>query len=67
MKYNFICVKIKDKANINLNKSKIQEIFSLSIRNNIINFNYNKNKKEFSNQNFEIIFYKIFIQKILEK
>ena len=49
MKCNFILVKLKDKNNINLNKSKIHEIFKLSIGNNIKYFNYNKNKKEFPN------------------
>ena len=55
MKCNFILVKLKDKNNINLNKSKIHEIFKLSIGNNIKYFNYNKNKKEFPN--IQIIIY----------
>ena len=63
---NFILVKIKNKANINLNKSKIQEIFALSIGNNII-FDNNKNKKEFSNQILEINYNKKFIKKNIGK
>ena len=67
MKCNFILVKIKDKANTNLNKDKIQENFKLSIGNNLINFNNNKNKKEISNQNLEIIYNKVFIKKNIGK
>ena len=67
MKFNFILVKIKDKININLYKSKIQEIFKLSIGNNLINFNNNINKKEFSNQIIDINYNKKVIKKILEK
>ena len=55
MKCNFILVKIIDKANTNLNKSKIQEIFKLSIGNNIINFNNNKKKNSEINYNKKII------------
>ena len=47
MKCIFIFVKIKDKANTNLNKDKIQEIFKLSIGNNLIKLNNNKKKKNF--------------------
>ena len=59
MKCNFILIKIKnnDKVNTNLNKDKIQELFKLSIGNNLINFNNNKNSIEFSNQKLEIIVY----------
>ena len=62
MKCNFIHVKLKDKNNINLNNRQFQEILTLSIGNNIKYFNYNKNKKEFSNQNIKIIYYKRFIK-----
>ena len=67
MKCNFILVKIKDKNNINLYKSKFQEIFKLSIGNNLINFNNNKNKKEFSNQIIDINYNKKFIKKNIGK
>ena len=68
MKCNFICVKIKDNNNIiNLNNGKIQEIFKLSIGNNIINFNYMKNQNESSNKNKEIIYYKKFVKKNIGK
>ena len=67
MKCNFILVKIKDKTNINLNKSKIQELFKLSIENKIINLYNNKNKKEFSNQNIGINYYKGNIKKNIGK
>ena len=67
MKCNFIRVKLKDKNNINLNIRKILETFKLSIGNNIISFNYNKNKKEFSNQSLEINYYKKFIKKNIGK
>ena len=61
MKCNFVCVKIKDKNN--LNNGKIQEIFNLSIENKRIYLNYNKNKKDYSKQNMKIIYYKKFIKK----
>ena len=62
MKCSFILVKIKDKTNTNLNKNKIQEHFKLSIGNNLINFNNNKNSIEFSNQKLiEIIVYFYYI------
>ena len=68
MKCNFICVKLTDKNNINLNNEKIQEILKLSIGNkNIINFNYNKIKKEFSIQKLEINYYKKYIKKNIGK
>ena len=67
MKCNFIFVKLKDKNNINLNNKKFQEILKLSIGNNIKYFNYKKNKKEISNKNIEIIYYKRFIKKNIGK
>ena len=67
MKCNFICVKIKDKNNSNLNNGKIQEIFKLSIGNNRSNLNYNKNNKEYSNKSMEIIYYKKYIKKNIGK
>jgi len=57
MKANFIHLKFKDKNNINLNNNKILELFKLSVGNNIINLNYNNNKKESSNQRLDIIDY----------
>ena len=67
MKCNFISVKLKDKNSINLYKSKFKELFKLSIGNNIKYFNYNKNKKAISNQNIEIIYFKIFNKKNIGK
>jgi len=67
MKCNFIHVKLKDKNNINLNNKKFQEIFKLSIGNNIKYFNYKKNKEEISNKNIEIIYFKRFIKKNIGK
>ena len=63
MKCNFIHIKLRDKSNINLQKSKILELFELSLENSIINLKYNQNKKESSSQNLEIIYYKKYIQK----
>ena len=63
MKCNFI--HIKDKNNFNINKGL--ELFKLTFGKNITNLNYNKNKKENSKQNLEIIYNKIFQKKILEK
>ena len=60
---NCIHIKLKDKSNINLNKNKIHELFKLSAGNNIIN----KNKKESSNKNFEIYYYKKYIKKNIGK
>ena len=65
MECNFIHIKIKNKNN--LIKNKITELFKLSIENKIIGLCYNKNKKESSNKNLEIIYYKNFIKRILEK
>ena len=67
MKCNFIHVKLKDKNNINLNNKRFQEIFKLSIGNNIKYFNYKKNKEEISNKNIEIIYFKRFIKKNIGK
>ena len=63
MKGNFIHAKLKDKNNINFNNNKILELFKLSIGNNIINLDYNKNKKESSNQYLEIIYFKEYLKK----
>ena len=65
MKCNFIHIKLKGKNNIN--KKINLELLKLSFENNIANLNYNKNKKEYSNQNLEINYNKIFHKKILEK
>ena len=65
MKCNFIHIKLKGKSNIN--KKINLELLKLSFENNITNLNYNKNKKEYSNQNLEINYNKIFHKKILEK
>ena len=65
MKCNFIYIKLKAKNIINLNNNKILNLFKLSVGNNIINLNYNKNKKESSNQ--EIIYYKRYIKKDIGK
>ena len=67
MECNYIHIKLKDKRNINLNKNKILELFKLSIGNNIINLNYNKNTKKSSNQNIQIIYYKKYIKKNIGK
>ena len=67
MSINFIGVRIKDKTNININDNKSLELFKLSLGNKITNLNYNKNNKEYSNKNFEIIYYKKFIQKNIGK
>jgi len=64
MKCNFIHIKLKDKNNININKDL--ELFKLSFGKNITNLKYNK-KKNYSKQNLEIIYNKIFQKKILEK
>ena len=65
MKWNFIHIKLKDNTNININKDL--KLFKLSFGKNLTNLNYNKNKKEYSKQNLEIIYNKIFEKKILEK
>jgi len=62
MECNFICVKIRDKNNIIFKQSKIQEIFKLSIGNNIINFNYNTKKGKLM-----FNYYKKFIKKNIGK
>ena len=67
MKCNFIHVKLKDKNNIKLNNKKFQEIFKLSIGNNIKYFNYKNNKEEISNKNIEINYFKRFIKKNIGK
>ena len=63
MKCNFIHIKFKDKNNINRNKNL--EIVKLSFGNNINNLNFNK--KEYSNQNLEIIYNKIYHKKNIGK
>jgi len=65
MECNYIHVRLKDKSNINLNKHKILELFKLSIGNNVINLNYNKNKEESPNQNIQIIYSKKNIGKMI--
>ena len=67
MKCNFICVKLKDKNNINLNNRKIHEIFKLSIGNNIINLNIIKIKKNFLIKIKKLFIIKNILKKILEK
>ena len=67
MKYNLIPIKLKSKNNINLNNNKIFELIKLSFGNNIIQLNYNKNKKEFSKANLEIINFKIYLEKNIGK
>ena len=64
MKYYFIHIKFKDKSNIYI---KNNELFKLSVGNNIINLNYNINKEESSNQNIKIIYDKNFIKKNIGK
>jgi len=63
MNSNSIHIKLKDKKNINLKKNNILELFKLSAGNNIIN----KEKKNSSNQNLEIIYYKKYIKKDVGK
>ena len=58
MKCNLFLIKLKDKININLNNNKILELFKLSVGNNIYILDYNKNKKETSNKNLQIIIIK---------
>jgi len=65
MKSNFVHIKIKDKTNIILNK--IHELYKISVGNKIINLNYNKNIKDFQNQNLEIIYYKDYVKKNIGK
>ena len=67
MECNYIHVRLKDKSNINLNKHKILELFKLSIGNNVINLNYNKNKEESSNQNIQIIYSQKYLKKNIGK
>ena len=67
MECKYIHIRLKDKNNINLNKNKILELFKLSIGNNIIYLNYNKNKKESSNHNIPIIYYQKYIKKNVGK
>ena len=66
MKCKFIHV-MKDKSNININDIKIHELFKLSIGNKINDLYYNKNKKESSNKNLKINYYKKKIPKNLAK
>jgi surface protein len=65
MKPNLIHLKLNDKSNIILNK--VLELYKLSVGNKLIDLDYNKNKKEFSNQNLEIIYYKKYIKKNIGK
>ena len=67
MKCNFIHIKLKDRNIYNLKYNKIQELFELSIGNNVKNLKYNENKKVSSNQNLEIIYYKRYIKKNIGK
>ena len=67
MECNYIHIKLKDKDNIHLNKNKILGLFKLSIGNNVINLNYNKNKKESLNQNMQIIYYQKYFKKNVGK
>ena len=67
MKCNFILIKLRDKSNINFNNNKILQLFQLSVGNNIINLNYNKIKKESSNKNLGIIYFKKYIKKNIGK
>ena len=60
MKCKFILVRMKSKININIRDNKILELLKLSVGNKITNINYNNNKKESSNSNFGIIYYKIY-------
>ena len=62
MKYNCIHFKLKDKNNINLNNNKILALFKLSVGNNINILDYNQNKKQSSNKNLEISYYKKYIK-----
>ena len=57
-----IHIKITDKSNINLNNNKILELFKLSVGNNINDLDYKENKKESSNKNLEISYYKKYIK-----
>ena len=61
MKCNFIHIKLKDKNNINKNL----QLFKLSFGKNIAKLNYNK--KDYSKQNLEIIYKKIFQKKNIGK
>ena len=65
MKCNFIHIKLKYKNNIN--KIKDLELFKLCFGKNITELNYNRNKKEYSKQNLEIIWNKIFHKKNIGK
>ena len=67
MECNYIHIKLKDKTNNKINENKILELFKLSIGNNIINLNYNKNKSKYSNQNIQIIYYQKYIKKNVGK
>ena len=58
MKFSYIHFKLNDKANINLNNNKILELFKLSAGNNVSVLDYNQNKKEPSNKNLKINYYK---------
>ena len=62
-----IHIKITDKSNMNLNNNKILELFKLSVGNNINDLDYKENKKESSNKNLEIIYYKKFIKSNIGK
>ena len=66
MKCNFI-LKIKDINIIDMNNNKILELFKLSVENNINNLNYNKNIKNSSHKNLEIIYYKQYTKKNIGK
>ena len=63
MKPISIHIQLKEKRNTNYNK--ILELFKLSVGNNIISLNYDKNNS--SNQNLEISYYKKCIKKNIGK
>ena len=65
MKCNYIHINFRNKNN--LSKNRISELFKLSIENKIIDFRYNKNKKESSRKNLEIIYNKKFHKKNIGK
>jgi len=67
MKCNFIQIKSKDKKNINLNNNQVLEFFKLSVGNSIYIKDYNKNKKESSDNNLEISYYKNYIKSNIGK
>ena len=67
MESNSFLIKNIDKNYINLNNNQILEIFKISLGNNKINLQYNNNKNQSLNQNFEIIYNKQFIESNIGK